>query len=279
MKVFLSTTGMYIWKTLKSARSWCGMLLYIGLLAVISRDIIGPDSDIPYIFHYAFANSTSYFLLVICALPASAVFAEEWKAKRFVSIYTRAKKKGFAASVILSSFLSAFCLSVTASVIYLGILSFSYPITGEITDIHFIQSAETYANGKLLLSGNTFLYYLISFGTQGCLMGLFSALSTMLSVKLTDPYIAVVMPMVLYIVITNICGIINLPTAVNPYYIYSPSDMLNRSFFSHSSNYCPKFSVFAALYPMIFSVIFLLLFTVIVNFWIKKKYESCNDIG
>lgn len=174
MKRFFCTTEMFLAKTFRGYKFTTAIALYIGLLTIISQDLFSEYATVYYIFHYAFANSTSYFLLVICALPNAAVFAEEWSAKRFVASYTRAKKKPFAASIIISSFLSAFCVSLIASVLYLIILSFNYPLCADISDIRFIQQMGGYANGGLAVSGNFFLYYFMEFIIQGCLMGQFS---------------------------------------------------------------------------------------------------------
>ncbi len=268
---FLTLTRMYLAKAIKSFRFWCAVVLYIGLLTIISQDIISENSDISYIFHYAFSNSTSYFLLVICALPNAAVFAEEWAAKRFISVYVRAKKIPFSASMIVSSFLSAFLVSLTATVLYFIFLSFNYPI-----EFQDIQQRTFIANSYLLLSGNYFLYYASKFLTQACLMGLFSAFSTMFSVKLTEASIAIVMPMILYIAVTNVSGLFSAPAIVDPYLVYSSRAYIQNFLFPDAQM---NFSVISMLYPAIYTLFFLAFFIVVTNFWIKRKYENCNDIG
>lgn len=276
MKRFISTTGMYLAKSLCRAKFWLAVMLYIGLLTLVSQDLISPEATVCYILHYAFANSTSYFLLVICAFPNAAVFAEEWAAKRFVASYTRSKKDPFAASMIISSFLSAFTVSVIASVIFMTILSINYPLVGDVSDIGFIQAMGGYANGGLALSGNYFLYYFMEFVTQGCLMGLFSALSTLLSIKLTDSNIAVIMPMILYIIITNVMSLLSVPKLLNPYHIYSQSGTVYRTFFPNGAE---SFSIISMLYPLIYTAVLLSVFVIAAYFMIKRKYEKYNDIG
>lgn len=276
MKKFILSTGMYISKTFSGAKFWCAVVLYIGLLALISQDLISPDASVYYIFHYAFQNSTSYFLLIICALPNVAVFAEEWNAKRFVSTYTRAKKAPFSASIIASSFLSAFFVSFIASAVYLIILSFNFPLCGDSSEIDFLQIMGGYTNGGLAVQGNYFLYYFMEFTTQGCLMGLFSAFAAMFSITLTDSNIAVVMPMILYIFVTNIMSILQLPKLLNPYNVYSQSSIVHRIFFPESTS---NFSVISMIYPLIYTAVILILFTVISHFMIIRKYEKYNDIG
>ena len=276
MKRFLTATGMYLIKTFRGVRFWCAIALYIGLLALISQDLISEYSDVAYILHYAFANSTSYFLLIICALPGSAVFAEEWSAKRFVSIYSRTKRASFSSGMIVSSFLSALIVSLSASFLYMAILSFKYPVCGDPSDIGYLQQMSSYANGGLAASGNYLLYYFMEFITQGCLMGLFSAFATLLSIKLTDSNIAVVMPMILYITVTNIMSYLPVPKLLNPYHVYSQSGTVYRTLFPDSTD---GFSVVSMLYPLIYTVVILFLFTVIAHFMIIQKYEKYNDIG
>lgn len=268
--------GMYLEKTLKSPSFWLAAAAYIGILLIISQDLFSPLADVSYIMHYAFANSTSYFLFVICALPSAAIFAEEWNAKRFVSVYTRAKKRWFSASMIISSFLSALLVSMIAATIFMLMISFKYPLFGDPADIGFIQQMDTYTNGELMISGNWLLYYFSDLLLQGSLMGVFSAMSTMISIKLTDPHISVVLPMVLYIVITNVCNILSVPVFLNPYRVYSHSRYM-LDVFSPSSE--RNFSVISMLYPHFYTLFFLVLFIMITHFWVKKKYENYNDIG
>lgn len=276
MKRFFCTTGMCLAKTFRKAKFWLAIALYMGLLVLISQDLISPNATVYYILHYAFANSTSYFLLVICAFPNAAVFVEEWSAKRFVASYTRAKKDPFAASMIVSSFLSAFWVSMIASILYMAILSFKYPISGDVSDMGFLQQMGGYANGGLAISGNYFMYYCMEFITQGCLMGLFSSLATLLSIKLTDSNIAIVMPMILYIIVTNVMSLLPIPRLLNPYHVYSQSGTIYRTFFPDSPD---NFSVVSMIYPLIYTSVLLGIFALAAYFMIKSKYEKYNDIG
>lgn len=276
MKRFFRTTGMCLAKTFCGGKFWLAVALYIGLLTIISQDLFSEYATVYYIFHYAFANSTSYFLLIICALPNVSVFVEEWSAKRFVASYIRAKKNPFSASIIMSSFLSAFGVSVIASVLFLGILSLKYPVCGDASDMEFLYQMSSYANGGVAVSGSLFLYYLMEFVTQGCLMGVFSSLAALLSIKLTDSNIAVVMPMILYIIITNVMSWMNIPRLLNPYHVYSQSGTVYRTFFPDRTE---NFSVISMMYPLIYTVVLLSVFVLAAHFMIKRKYEKYNDIG
>ena len=133
-----------------------------------------------------------------------------------------------------------------------------------------------YANGGLAISGNYLLYYLMEFTTQGCLMGLFSSLATLLSIKLTDSNIAVVMPMILYIIVTNVMSLLSIPRLLNPYHIYSQSGTVYRTFFPGGTE---SFSVISMLYPLIYTAVLLGVFVLAAYFMIKQKYEKYNDIG
>lgn len=275
MNKFSFITAMYLGKTLGSFKFRLAVAAYIGILFIIGQDLFSSMANVPYIMHYAYSNSTGYFLLVICALPSTAFFADEWKEKRFVSVYTRAKKIPFSAGVIVSSFLSALLVSVTASAVFMALISFKYPLTVEQSALSLSQY-DSYANGGLIGSGNYFLYYLSDLLLQGSLMGMFSAMSAMISVKLTDQYICVVLPMVLYIVITNICGFLKAPLYINPYTVYSHGRYLFTAFFPDSER---NFSAISMLYPHIYTAFFLAIFIAVTHFWIKKKYENYNDIG
>ncbi|MCM1166148.1 MAG: hypothetical protein NC401_09090 [Ruminococcus sp.] len=276
MKRFFRATGMCLSKTFCRGKFWLAVALYIGLLTIISQDLFSEYATVYYIFHYAFANSTSYFLLVICALPNAAVFVCEWSARRFVASYSRTKKFPFASSMIVSSFISAFAVSIIASVLYLAILLLKYPVCGDISDAYFLYQMGGYANGGLAILGNNFLYYFMEFVTQGCLMGSFSALATLFSVILTDPNIAVVMPMILYILITNVMSWLPIPRLLNPYHVYSQRNTVYKIFFPDRTE---NFSVISMMYPLIYTAVLLGIFVLAAYFMINRKYEKYNDIG
>ncbi len=110
-------------------------------------------------------------------------------------------------------------------------------------------------------------------------MGLFSALATMLSAVFTNSYITIIMPLVLYEIISTLCSILHAPLLSHPYYVFSGSNTVFRILhplceLEAESN----FSVISMLYPLVYLAVCLTIITIISHFLIKQKYEKNSDI-
>lgn len=275
MRTVFSCIALNMSYTLRSVKFWGAAAMYLLLIYFYAGtdDIMHDGSAVYYILQYTLQNGgTLQFGLVACAIPAAALFADEWCSGRFIYSYMRAKKRGYAVSVILSSFLAAALVSIIATTVYVGLLSLSHPLTGDVAKITFIQAAlRSYANGGLMVKGHYFAYYLVTILTQACCMGIFSALATMLSVKITNVYAAIVSPMILYLLVTNLFSIFKVPFLLNPYNIYDGSNNILRVL---SPGNGENFTVISMLYPFIYTVAVLVIISVISYFWIRQKYEK-----
>lgn len=265
--------------TLSSARFWAAVAGYLTLLIFATADYYHSEAEVWYLLHYSRTFGSYYFNLVICALPGAALFAEEWCSDRFVLSYSRSGKKEYAVSTILSSFLSAFLVAFIGTALYVGIYSLINPITSDAGDIVFAQQISGYANGGLLYNGHIFAYYFLEIFNTSCFMGLFSALATMLSTVLTNSYITIIMPLVLYEIISTLCSVLHAPMLSHPYYVFSGSNTVFRILHpSRELDAESNFSVISMLYPLIYLAVCLAIITIISHFLIKRKYENNSDI-
>lgn len=276
MKTVFSCIALNMSYMLRSVKFWGAAAMYLLLIYFYAGtdDIIHDGAGVYYILLNSLQKNegTLQFGFAACAIPAAALFAEEWCSGRFIYSYMRAKKRGYAVSVILTSFLTAALVSIISSTVYIGILSLSHPLTGDVTKKIFIQAAlRTYANGGLMLRGHYFAYYLVTVLTQACCMGIFSALATMLSVKITNVYSVIVSSMILYLLVTNLLTIFKVPFILNPYNIF---DGLNNVIHVLSPDNEENFTVISMLYPFIYTVIVLVIISVVSCFWIRKKCEK-----
>lgn len=275
MKNAFSIIGTRCFYALRSVRFWCAVAVYLMFLLFATSNFYNSGVGVYYLLHYALQNGTREVLLVVCAVHAAGLFADEWNNERFIFSYTRAKKFGYSLSLILSAFTIAAMVSAIATAAYVLIFSFTNPIAGELSDEMFFQITKSYANGGLLQSGHIIAYYLFAILTQSCYMGIFTAGSVMISVKITNSYIATVCPMILYLLVTNTLSLLNAPIWLNPYNVLSGNAYLISVF---SPNSKENFSVISMLYPFIYTAIFIIIFVSAAHFWIKHKYEKSSDL-
>ena len=265
--------------TLCSVRFWAAVAGYLAMLIFATSDYYHSGAAVWYLLRLSRAFGSYYFSLVICALPGAALFAEEWCSERFVFSYLRTGKKEYAVSTILSSFSSAFLAAFIGTSLYIGIYSLINPITGDANDIIFAQQMGGYTNGGLLYNGYALAYYLLDIINTSCFMGLFSALATMVSAVLTNPYITIIMPLLMYEIISTLCSILSVPLLINPHYVFSAGNtvimLLHPSRAITAEN---NFTVISMLYPLIYLSVCLTIITIIFHFLIKRKYEKNLDI-
>lgn len=264
---------------LRSVRFWAAVAGYLALLIFATADNYHSGAAVWYLLRLSRDFGSFYFSLVICALPGAALFAEEWCSGRFIFSYLRTGKKQYAVSMILSSFLSAFLVAFIGTFLYIGIYSLINPITSGADDIFFVQQMGSYSNGKLLYDGHVFAYYLLNTINTSCFMGLFSALATMLSAIFTNSYITVIIPLLMYEIISTLFGVLSVPLLLNPHYVFGNGVtvimLLHPSRDITAEN---NFSVISMLYPLIYLAVCLTIITIVSYFLIKRKYEKNSDI-
>ncbi len=227
------------------------------------------SADAIYFLHYAFMNgSTSYFLPVICALAASTVFCREWKSGYLVFTYTRAGRRGYVASLHFSAAFVAALVSIVGTCIYFAVICARFPVIRADVDLQNIIS--TYANGGLLKENKVFLFVAISIITQASLDALLASSAVFVALVFPDPYLTTVSPMVIYIVITNIMSLIDLPRMINPYYVFSGFKYVNIAFGDTGSN---AFNLLAGVYPILFAIAWIIMLSIIMGIQINRKYE------
>ena len=275
MKTAFNCVGMYCLYAFRSIKFWAACLIYLLLLIFGTADFYNESAGVYYLLHYALQNGTKEFGLVVCAIPAAGIFADEWCSGRFVYSYTRAKTLPYAVSVVLSAFLIAAATYIAANAAYILIFSITNPIVGVLDDTSFVQSMMSYANGGLMLKGNVGGYYIINALTGGCNVGIFSALAVLVSVIITNSYIATVSPMILYIFITNFMNFLNIPRIANPYYIFSGGHYV---FSDLTPNSADNFSIISMAYPFVYALCVVAIIAMAALFGINRKYEKNSDL-
>lgn len=278
MRIFRSISSNCKYN-LRSIRFCAAIAGYLLLLVFATADHYHSGAEVWYLLRLSRDSGSYYFSLVICALPGAALFSEEWCSEKFIFSYLRTGKRQYAFSMIFSSFLSAFLVAFIGTALYIGFYSLMNPITSDTGDVFFVQQMGTYSNGKLLYDGHIFAYYLLNVINTSCFMGLFSALATMLSTIFTNSYITIIMPLLMYEIISTLCSVFSAPLLLNPNYVFGAGVavimMLHPSCNITAEN---NFSIISMLYPLIYLAACLTIITIIFHLLLKRKYEKNSDI-
>lgn len=279
MRTVLSSTATNVFYALRSVKFWIAVAVYLLIMLVFADvDILyGQNESIYYILFLTLSKIPEEFTMVVSAIPAVTLFADEWCCGRFIYSYTRLKGAGYAVTLVLSVFLISSLVSMIGSTLYIGILSPSHPFVGDTTTRTFLQIARGYANGGLLQHGHFFAYYLITVLRQACYMGIYSTMAAAVSIWLANSYVAIVFPMVLHIAITNILKALTMPGIIVPQNVYRHSVYLSKIFDPDLNLSENNFSVISMIYPFIYTLIILAMLAVLSYFWINRKYEKNSD--
>ena len=255
----------------RSARFWGMVVLYVLLLIYSVRYTFYVGQPVSYTLTDALMVDTESFLLLICAVPSAALFAEDWCSGRFLFSYLRTKKLGYAASTMLSTFIISMLVSVIALSLFIIGLSFINPLVGDVeSESYFIRTMLT-TNGELLLKGHIFLFYLLNILNFSCFMGTMSTFAALVSVWLANPYIAMVSPIVLIELFQIPIGLFHLPALVDPRIAFN---MMNVPYqiLVHESGMGS--SVISTLYPFIYTVVCLVIIIFLAFILIERKYAA-----
>lgn len=279
MKRIFSNVFLNCKRSVYSIRFLAAIAGFLLLQLFATSDYYHSGAAVWYLLRYSKTFGSDYFNLVICALPGAALFAEEWCSERFVFSYLRTGKKEYSVSLILSSFLLAFLVAFIGTALYIGFFSLTNPITSDTSNIVFRQQMGGFANGGLLYNGHIFAYYLLDIINTSCYMGLFSALATMLSVVITNSYITIIMPLLMYELTSTLFSVLSVPPLLNPHYVFGVWNIIIRALYpSLEITAENNFSVTSMLYQLIYLLACLTIITIITHFLIKQKCEKSSDI-
>lgn len=284
MKV-ISSVCLNCLNALRSVKFWVSVALYLAVMFYFTSNFWHEDNVLDRLAD-SLEFSTREVLILISAVPAASYFVGDWCSGRFIFSYTRAKKRSYTASVVLSAFFTALMVCAIAMTIYIFLLNvfLSVPFVSprHSDDLSNTSVALAFANGGLFVDGHIFVYLLLVILTQGCCMGLFSASATVVSVFFTNSYIATVSSMVLYSLSINLLRIFERTFVLltSPFNVLS---MLNYVIQAFNPNFDPKidknFSVISMLYPYIYTAVLLIVLIFAAHFLIKRKYESKSDLN
>ena len=274
MKRIVSTVCCNVTFALRSLRFWSAVILYIFMLIYAIRYTFYIGQPVSYTFWNALTVNTETFLLLICAMPSAALFAEDWCSGRFMYSYLRTKKLGYAASTMLSTFIISALVSIIALSLYIIGLSFINPVIGDVEDMNYCIQTMMTTNGELLINGHIFSYYALTVLNYSCFMGTMSAFGALLSVWLTNPYIAMVSPIVLIKLFEIPVLLFHLPPLIEPRVAFS---LMNHPYHILIDGSGYGVHIISTLFPYFYALVCLTVIIFLAHIFIKRKYAANSD--
>ena len=274
MKRIISAVWSNVTFALRSARFWGAVILYDFMLIYAIRYTFYIGQPVSYTLRSALMVNTETFLLLICAMPSAALFAEDWCSRRFMYSYLRTKKLGYAASTMLSTFIISALVSVIAMSLFIIGLSFINPIIGNVEDMSYFTQTMMTTNGELLVNGHIFLYYALTVLTYSCFMGTMSSFGALLSVWLTNPYIAMVSPIVLIKLFEIPVLLFHLPPLIEPRVAFS---LMNHPYHILIDETGQGVHIISTLFPYFYAFVCLTVIIFLAYIFIERKYAANSD--
>lgn len=259
---------------MRSARFRGAVILYVFMLIYAVRYTFYTGQPVSYTLRDALMVNTETFLLLICAMPSAALFAEDWCSGRFMYSYLRTKNLGYAASTILSTFIISALVSIIAMSLFIIGLSFINPVIGDAENESYIMQTMMTTNGELLINGHIFSYYALTVLTYSCFMGTMSVFGAFLSVWLTNPYIAMVSPIVLIKLFEIPVLLFHLPPLIEPRVAFS---LMNHPYQILIDESGQGVHIFSTLFPYIYALVCLTVIIFLAHIFIKRKYAVNSD--
>lgn len=274
MKKILSVISVNVLNALRSAGFWGAVILYVLMLIYTVRFTFYIGQPVSYTLTDVLVANTEDFLLLICAVPSAALFAKEWCSGRFLFSYLRTKKLGYAASSMLSTFIISALVSIIGLSLFIIGLSFINPIIGDIEEQSYFYRTMSSTNGELLIKGHIFLYYALTVLNYACFTGILSAFAALVSVWLTNPYIAMVSPIVLTKLFELAVKIFHLPALAEPRIAFH---MMNTPYQILVDKSGMGSSVISTLFPYIYTIVCLAIIIFLAYILIGRKYAVNSD--
>ena len=268
-------SAAYIKNNIRSGYFLLSVLLFAGLMYFSTHSEIGKaESGAWYFLRFAYTNgTTSYLLPVVCAISSSLMFCREIRNGLFVLTYFRTGKRSYAFALCLAGAVTAFTVAIVGSMLYLAAISGTVSLIGG--NEHTLHNAIlAYANGQLMAEGNYILYYMITVLTQASFCAFMAAVTVLSSTFLQDPYLTIVSPMVIYIVITNGLRIFGATRLVNPYYVFSSLNYMYLSLHPPDGmEEIINFSMDSCLYPFVYAIVGIITCALLTYAALYKKTE------
>lgn len=273
VKKFFKTFEVYTGRGIFSLRFLgCTIVSALLMFSLESNYLSHFDLTLYYFYMNVGEGDSTDLLNMIAALPAITLFCEDYNSGKFLLTYSRTGKKIYPFAVTLSSGITT-ALSVTiAYLIFSAIILLSgHPAVPDLEPAVLRWETIGMANSALLATAPV-MFYILWIVREALCAAVYSMLGILLSVFITNIHLTIVSPLMMSMLYDIFNRVIRLPFWMNFGSVYSGSLTL---FFGFGGTLDDEiFSLISAVYPFIYTIISVIIISIITGKMISLKLNS-----
>lgn len=273
-KKFFKTVGVYTGRGIFSLRFLgCTLVLALLMFSFVESDYFRHFDVTLYYFYMNVGEGYSTDLLnMIAALPAITLFCEDYSSGKFLLTYARTGKKIYPFAVTLSSGITTAILVTVSYLIFSAVILLGgYPAVPDLEPAVLRWETIGLANSALLPTVPV-LFYALWIVREAMCTAVYSMLGILLSVFITNIHLTIVSPLMMSMLYDIFNRVIRLPFWMDFGSVYSGSLSL---FFGFGGTLDDEiFSPISAVYPFIYTIISVIIISIITGKMISLKLNS-----
>lgn len=210
-----------------------------------------------------------YLIMMITAFPGATMFYEDWTSGNFKFIFPRVGRMKYSFAVMIAAGITAAMVMITSYIIFTFFVLARFPAVSDLDGKALRSSTLGFPNSGLLYTGHAFLCYLLYFLTRGAMAAFFSVVAIFQSIIITNKHLTIISPVLVYILYFSFNFYKLLPTLLNPFMLFRNGYLLYLVFGGTEDG--SLFSPIAAVYPMIFFTVNVVLLSLIGSKLLSSK--------
>lgn len=262
MKDFFGLLGCHLKRSVFSLIFLACTALCTLLMFFFAAEYLNPEQyhTLPGLYYFLSKidqKGARYFVMMITSFPAAALFYDDWKSGYFKFAVKRAGRVKYTFSVTISAGISAAAVMILSYIIFSIFVLAKFPAVTDVDAATLRERTLGFLNSGLLYTGKSALCYLLYFLTKGAMAAFFAAFAVFQSMIITDKNLTIISPVLIYILYFSFNFFYILPAPANPFVLFWNGFKLYLEFGGTQDG--SLFSPIAAVYPMIFSLVFLII--------------------
>lgn len=262
MKDFFGLLGCHLKRSVFSlifltCTALCTLLMFFFAVEYLNPEQYHTLPGLHYFLSKIDQKGARYFVMMITSFPAAALFYDDWKSGYFKFAIQRSGRAKYAFSVTFSAGISAAAVMILSYIFFSTIVLASFPAVTDLDAETLRERTLGFLNSGLLYTGKSALCYLLYFLTKGAMAAFFAAFAVFQSMIINDKNLTIISPVLIYILYFSFNFFYILPALANPFVLFWNGFKLYLEFGGTQDG--SLFSPIAAVYPMIFSLVFLII--------------------
>lgn len=247
----------------------CTFLMVLFVAEYLDPSIQRTPLGLHYLLDRVDHRGAIYLIMMITAFPGATMFYEDWTSGNFKFIFPRVGRMKYSFAVMIAAGITAAAVMIASYVIFTFVALARFPAVSD-QDINALRSASFgFPNSGLLYTGRAFLCYLLYFLTRGAMAAFFSVVAIFQSIIITNKHLTIISPVLVYILYFSFNLFNFLPTLLNPFVLFRNGYKLYLVFGGTEDG--SLFSPIAAVYPMIFLTVTVVLLSLIGSKLLSSK--------